>query len=243
MDLSKAKLLAIIPAYNEENSVANVIRDIRREIPEMDVLVINDQSTDATEAVLRKNRINHLTLTNNLGIGGAVQAGLLYALRHQYDYTVQVDGDGQHPAGNIRELLQALVDNRTDIVIGSRYLTSQQRVSSLARRIGGGLLSTWIRLVTGVRVTDPTSGFRALNARAIRFLSQHYPQEYPEPISIIDVLENGLSLLEIPVTMKSRAHGQSSIQGLNTFFYMVKVMFAILIAKFRRGEKACLKLH
>lgn len=201
----------------------------------VDVLVVNDKSTDETERVLWENNISHLSLPINLGIGGAVQSGFLFAERNNYDIAVQVDGDGQHPPEQIPLLIEPILKDGVDFVIGSRYLQKSQIVSSLARRFGGGMLATFIWMNTGKKVTDPTSGFRAYNQRTIKFLSRNYPQEYPEPISVIELLDCGFKHKEIPVRMKERQFGQSSITGANTFFYMLKVMFAIIIAKLRRG--------
>lgn len=234
---AKPKILAIVPAFNEEKSILAVVKDIRNADDRIDVLVVNDKSTDRTEHILRENNIPHLELPVNLGIGGAVQSGFLYAKMHGYDIALQVDGDGQHPAEQIKQLLQPILDNQADFVIGSRYLEGTQIVSSLARRIGGGLLAWLIWALTGKKVSDPTSGFRAYNQRAISVLCNYYPQEYPEPISVLELLDAGFRLCEISVRMRERAHGRSSITGINTFFYMLKVMFAIAVAKLRGGAE------
>ena len=229
------RILVIVPAFNEEKSVVSVAKAARDAYDHVDVLVVNDKSTDETEDLLRKNDIHYLSLPINLGIGGAVQSGFIFAERNNYDIAVQVDGDGQHPPEQIPLLIEPILKDGVDFVIGSRYLQKSQIVSSLARRFGGGMLATFIWLNTRKKVTDPTSGFRAYNQRAIKFLSRNYPQEYPEPISVIELLDCGFKLVEIPVKMKEREFGQSSITGANTFFYMLKVMFAIIIAKLRRG--------
>lgn len=229
------KILIIIPAFNEEKSVVAVAKAARDAYENVDVLVVNDKSTDRTERVLQEHDIDHLSLPTNLGIGGAVQSGFIFAERNNYDIAVQVDGDGQHPPEQIPLLVTPILQDGVDFVIGSRYLQKSQIVSSFARRLGGGMLATFIWMNTGKKVTDPTSGFRAYNQRAIKFLSRNYPQEYPEPISVIELLDCGFKLVEIPVKMKERQFGQSSITGANTFFYMLKVMFAIIIAKLRRG--------
>ncbi len=229
------RILVIIPAFNEEKSVVSVAKAAGDAYDNVDVLVVNDKSTDETEDLLRKNDIHYLSLPINLGIGGAVQSGFIFAERNNYDIAVQVDGDGQHPPEQIPLLVEPILKDNVDFVIGSRYLQKNQIVSSLARRFGGGMLATFIWMNTGKKVTDPTSGFRAYNQRAVKFLSRNYPQEYPEPISVIELLDCGFNLVEIPVNMKEREFGQSSITGANTFFYMLKVMFAIIIAKLRRG--------
>lgn len=230
------RVLVIIPAYNEEKSVVSVAEQAKASYPNVDVLVINDKSTDRTEQVLREHRINHISLPTNLGIGGAVQTGFMYARDHGYDIAIQVDGDGQHPPQQIPTLIDALLEKQDDFVIGSRYLHKQQIVSSRARWIGGGVLSGSIFLLTRKLVTDPTSGFRAYSRKVIEYTSWSYPQEYPEPISVIELLENGFTMVEVPVQMKEREFGKSSITGLKTMFYMIKVIFAIFIAKLRRGR-------
>ncbi len=238
-DKKNPRILAIIPAFNEEKSIAHVVDRVQALAEKVDVLVINDRSTDKTEAILRQQNINHISLPINLGIGGAVQTGFVYAFQHDYDIALQVDGDGQHPPEAIPQLIAPIVDDRADVVIGSRYLYESQIVSSWARRLGSGVLASLIFVATGNKITDPTSGFRAFNKKAIYFLSQYYPQEYPEPISTIELLENGFRLQEVPVEMMVRQFGRSSITGMDTFLYMIKVIFAIIIVKLRRRTVLC----
>jgi glycosyltransferase involved in cell wall biosynthesis len=228
------KTLVISPAYNEEKSIVQVVADIQYAFPHVDVLVINDKSVDRTEKILQEQHINHISLPVNLGIGGAVQTGLLYARQKEYDLAVQVDGDGQHPVEQIGLLIKPLVEENYDFVIGSRYLGKAQVVSSFYRAMGGYVLSWLIYLLTGKHVKDPTSGFRAYNKRTIAFLAVNYPQDYPEPISLFELIDHHFKCKEIPVTMQPREHGRSSIVGLSTFFYMIKVMFTILIIKIRK---------
>jgi glycosyltransferase involved in cell wall biosynthesis len=236
MKPAQAKILVIVPAFNEEKSIAAVVQLVRQAMPGADVLVINDKSTDHTEHILQKNGLSYLSLPVNLGIGGAVQTGFIYAAQNDYDIAVQVDGDGQHPPEQIPNLIDCLTAGPCDCVIGSRNLAQKQMVSSRARRLGGSLLSLVLFLTTWKKITDPTSGFRAYSRRAVQFLSRFYPQDYPEPISVMDLLKNGFVIQEIPVVMQERAHGQSSITGINTVAYMIKVIFAILISKIRRGN-------
>jgi len=232
------RVLAVVPAYNEEKSILKVVQRTRRAVKGVDVLVIDDQSTDRTRMLLIEQQIDHISLPLNLGIGGAVQTGFLMAHQDGYDVVVQVDGDGQHPPEQIPLLLAAMSEHGADAVIGSRYLQENQIVSTRARRYGGGLLGLLIRLTTGKTITDPTSGFRAYNARAVAFLCDSYPQEYPEPISAIELLLNGFQVVETPVRMEERQHGTSSITGWNTVFYMIKVMFAILVVRLRRRSRS-----
>ncbi len=228
------KILVITPAFNEQDSIIRVAADIKAACPQADLLVINDKSTDQTEKMLLQHHLDHISLPVNLGIGGAVQTGLLYAHKKEYDLAVQVDGDGQHPAEQIGLLLQPLQEGQYDFVIGSRYLGKTHRVSSVYRVAGGFVLSSLIFLLTGQQVKDPTSGFRAFNKKTIAFLSANYPQDYPEPISVFELINHGFKCKEVPVTMQTREHGRSSIIGLATFFYMIKVMFTILIIKIRK---------
>lgn len=229
-----ARILVIIPAFNEEKSIVAVAHAALNAHPGVEVLVVDDCSTDRTAAILRAGGINHVSLPVNLGIGGAVQTGFLYAWEQGHDIAIQVDGDGQHPPAQIPLLLRAMEQKGLDVVIGSRYAAGSQIVSTWARRIGGGLLGALILVATGQRVSDPTSGFRAYSRHAIDYLRRYYPQEYPEPISAIELMMNGFKLGEVPITMQERQHGTSSITGLNTLFYMIKVMFAIVIVKIRR---------
>lgn len=230
------KILAVLPAFNEEKSIVEVAERTRKSMDGLDVLVVNDHSLDRTEELLRANQINHLSLPVNLGIGGAVQSGFKYALENGYDIAVQVDGDGQHPSEQLPVLLKPLLEGEVDFVSGSRYLETNQIVSSWARRLGGGLLGTLIQTMTRHRITDPTSGFRAYNRSALEFLCRTYPQEYPEPISIIELIMHGFRMREVPVAMSERQFGRSSITGFDTVFYMIKVIFAILIVRVRREK-------
>jgi len=228
------KTLIISPAFNEADSIVRVAKEIQTIYPQVDIIVINDKSTDRTEKVLLEHHIDHISLPVNLGIGGAVQTGLLYARKKEYDLAVQVDGDGQHPAEQIGDLIAPLVNEDFDFVIGSRYLGKTQMVSSYYRVMGGYVLSRLIFLLTGKQVKDPTSGFRAFNKRTIAFLADNYPQDYPEPISVFELIDHQFKCKEVPVSMQAREHGRSSIMGLTTFFYMIKVMFTILIIKIRK---------
>jgi len=234
--LSRNRTLVVVPAYNEEKSILDVVHRIRKTQPGIDVLVINDHSTDGTEHILLQHRINHVSLPVNLGIGGAVQTGFLFARDHDYDVVVQVDGDGQHPPEQITELTTMLTKCELDVVIGSRYLAGSRIVSSHARRLGGAVLGTLIFIATGKRVTDPTSGFRAYSRRVLDYLCWLYPQEYPEPISVMELILQGYRIEEVPIIMEERRFGRSSITGLNVFFYMLKVMFSIIIVRIRRRK-------
>ena len=225
------KTLVIIPAYNEEGNIRNTIRDLRENAPEMDLLVVNDCSTDGTEAILQNEDVTHLNLPVNLGIGGGMQAGYRYARERGYDIAIQFDGDGQHEACYLKDLIFPLEAGEADIVIGSRFIEKEGFQSSGARRAGIGILSGLIRLLCGVRVLDVTSGMRAVNRRFICEYAEHYAQDYPEPEAILDAGMKGAVIREVPVQMKERESGRSSISALRSVYYMIKVSLALLVGR------------
>ncbi len=227
------KLLVVIPAYNEQGNILNTIRDLRENCPEADCIVVNDCSKDGTLKLIEENGIPYLDLPVNLGIGGAVQTGYLYGVQHGYDIAVQFDGDGQHRADCIRDLIRPLEEGRADMAVGSRFLDKDEKEgfkSSAARRIGIRWLSMLIRLVTGKRVKDVTSGFRAVNCRLMAYYAENYAQDFPEPEAIVLALNNGFRVTEVAVRMNARENGESSIQALMSVYYMIKVSLAILVA-------------
>lgn len=221
--------IAIVPAYNEEKNIAKVIDSLRN--AGWDFVVINDGSKDGTSSVLRSMGAPHIDLVQNLGIGGAVQAGYLYALRTGYDIAVQYDGDGQHDASYLDQLIEPLVCGDADITIGSRFVGNESEFkSSFARRVGIVVLSTLLRLVSRVKIYDVTSGFRAANKRAMKLFARYYPVDYPEPESIAYACARGMRVVEVPVAMHERTGGASSIFGFKSAYYMVKVGASILIS-------------
>lgn len=227
------KLLIIIPAYNEEGNILHTLEDLRKEFPQAEPLVINDCSKDTTLQLLKDHQVNYVDLPVNLGIGGAVQAGYLYAARNGYDIAVQFDGDGQHRADCLEKLIQPLLDGKADMVVGSRFLPDSDQdgfQSSASRRFGIKLLSFLIKLVTGKKINDVTSGFRAVNRDLIEFYSENYAQDFPEPEAIVMALKNGFRVAEAPVRMNERTAGTSSIRALASAYYMIKVSLAILVA-------------
>ncbi len=232
------RLLVIIPAYNEEESLGRVIRKVRAAVPGADVVVINDGSTDATPEIAEGYGAILVSLPYNLGIGSAMQTGFMFARDNHYPIAVQVDGDGQHDPAEIPELLAALREGRADVVIGSRYLEDRGYITPKLRRMGIVILAAIISVITGQRITDPTSGFRALNRRAIDFSAVEYPFDYPEPESVVTFKRAGLRIVEIPVTMNPRYGGQSSITPLRSAYYMIKVIMAILINLLRERPRA-----
>lgn len=229
------KTLVIIPALNEEDSIAYVIDLIHQHAPWADIAVINDGSSDRTGAIAEACGAIALHMPYNVGIGAAVQTGFLYASERDYDVTVQTDGDGQHPPSEIPGLVETLMRSDADIIIGSRFLEDRGYRAPTPRRIGIIILARIISWVTGQRCTDPTSGFRASNRRTIRLCSRLYPHDYPEPEAIVMLHRAGLRVREVPVAMSARYGGRSSITPLRSGVYMVKVILAILIGLLRRA--------
>lgn len=229
------RILVIIPAYNEAKNLPSVITELHGACPLWDIVVIDDGSADDTAVVAHALQVPVLKLSFNLGIGAAVQTGLIYADRLNYDICLQIDGDTQHtPAESIR-LVEALQSTNADLIIGSRFKLNEGGFqSSLPRRLGIKVLVFIICLLTRCRVTDPTSGQRAFGRRAIRFLAPLYPQEYPEPESVYMCLHAGLRVLEVPVCMRPRKFGRSSIDVLNSLLYIIKVVIGILVHSTRR---------
>lgn len=224
---SVPRVLVIVPAYNEQDCIVETVRRIKE--TGYDYVVVNDGSKDNTLKLCRENGINVLDLPQNLGIGGAVQAGHKYAQHYGYDIDVQVDGDGQHDPGYIPQLVK-MIEDGADLAIGSRFVQETDGFQSTwLRRVGITWLSGLLKLLTGKIVTDPTSGFRASGRRAIELFCENYPMDYPEPESIALALENGLSLSETPVNMLERQGGSSSIGGFSSVYYMIKVTLAIIL--------------
>lgn len=235
--MKKIKILLIIPAYNEEKNILKTYQTIKeynkKKKTEYDVIVINDGSKDKTEEVLIKNKIPHICLLTNLGIGGAVQTGYKYANRNGYDIAIQYDGDGQHDVSYVEKLIEPIVNENMDMTIGSRFIDKKESEfqSSFARRIGIKLISFFIKLKTGKKVYDTTSGFRAVGKKGIASFASIYPSEYPEPISTVYVLSRGYTFKEVPVSMNERTEGKSSIHTWKKLYYMVNVLLTILLMK------------
>ena len=237
INMSDLKILIIIPAYNEEKSIKKVIDNIRKEFPyKCDIIVINDGSADETSKIAKAADVKVVDLIFNSGIGAAMQTGYLYADYNDYDIAVQIDGDGQHDPSYLADLIAPVVDDKADMVIGSRYIEKSSFKSSISRRIGMIFLSKLIRLLTGVKVTDTTSGFRAINKKVIKRFSKIYPLDYPEPDVIVRLHKLNFRIMEIPVEMNQRQGGVSSITPFNSLLYIVKVSIAILINTLRSKE-------
>lgn len=230
----KKRILIVVPSFNEEKNVPVVIEDIRTSLPECDILVVNDCSTDNTSRVVRETEgAKIVDLPYNLGIGGAVQTGFKYAARNDYDYAVQVDGDGQHIAAEVVKLIDTMDKVGCDMVIGSRFLDVESFRTTAVRRVGIRVFYILYKLLARISVTDGTSGFRAYNRRCIKFLSDNYPDDYPEPEAVIMLKKNGFKILEVGVSMRERIHGKSSITPLKSIYYMIKVVFSIFFAYLR----------
>lgn len=231
------KILLIIPAYNEEENilkVCNVIEEYNKKNEQkLDYVVINDCSKDNTLKILRENNLNHIDLIHNLGIGGAVQTGYKYAYKNNYDIAVQFDGDGQHDVNYVEKICKPIINQEVNMVIGSRYLDKKESEfqSTFMRRLGSNIISIFIKIFCGKKITDPTSGFRAADKKVIKEFANNYPTEYPEPESEVSLLVNGYKILEVPVSMNEREGGVSSIT--KNFWkpvdYMMKVVLAIII--------------
>lgn len=227
------RILIIIPCYNEASGIVQLLNEIEKLDARCDTLVVDDGSTDDT-CDKAEPLSPCVRLLRNLGIGGAVQTGFKYAQRHNYDFCIQIDGDGQHPPDQILRLLARYRKNNPNIVIGSRYLAPSAYQSPWARRLGSRLIALTINgLFAKVAVTDPTSGMRLMDRTAIDFFVDAYPHDYPEPISIAWALRHGLTVVEEPVNMRPRDHGVSSINGFRTLAYMLRVIFYIVCARFQ----------
>ncbi|MGO9832268.1 MAG: glycosyltransferase family 2 protein [Myxococcaceae bacterium] len=223
------RVLVIVPAFNEERNLPSVLLRLRQAGPSCDVCVVDDGSNDATAAVAARFGAVVLRCPVNLGIGGAVQTGYLWARDHGYEIAVQVDGDGQHDPQDLPALIAPIEEGRAEVVIGSRFLALGGFRSTLVRRAGIRYLSCLIRARFGIRVSDPTSGFRGVGRRAIELFAHSYPSDYPEPEAAAWAMRAGLRVMEVPVSMSSRVHGESSIGAFGSVYYFVKVSLALLI--------------
>lgn len=228
------KILTIIPAYNEEGSVGKVIEELRVHLSRADILVVNDGSTDLTSEKAKAYGTMVLDLPFNLGIGGAMQAGYRYAWENGYDIAIQVDGDGQHDPREIGKLLRALEEKKIDIALGSRFIGDSEYKSSTMRRIGISIFSRVLSMIVRQKITDPTSGFRAANRKAIQLFASNYPQDYPEPEAVVLLHQCRLKMGEIPVGMSKRYSGESSITKIRSVYYVVKVLLAIFVDCFKK---------
>lgn len=228
------KVLVIIPAYNEEENILKTCQNLNKiknnKDYKLDYIVINDGSKDNTLNVCLENKLPVINLVHNLGIGGAVQTGYIYAMKNNYDIAIQFDGDGQHDASYINDLVMPIINGGSDMTIGSRYVSNLSEFkSSKIRQLGIKILSFILKLTTHKKIYDITSGFRASNKDIIRFFVSDYPSDYPEPETVVAVIKRGYKVKEIPVKMHEREHGTSSITPIKSIYYMVKVSYAMVI--------------
>lgn len=229
------KPLIIIPAFNEARSIEKVVNNLIEKYPQYDYVIINDGSTDETERICYNNHYQVLNLPINMGIGGAVQTGYRYARDNDYDIAVQIDGDGQHNVAYLEGMLALIRSEEADIVIGSRFVEMEGFQSSGIRRVGIQFLSVLGWVLTGSRVRDITSGYRAVNKRFIKIFAEDYPADYPEPEAIVIAAVHGGKIKEYPVVMEERKNGESSITPKRSVYYMVKVTLAMLIRRLSFG--------
>jgi glycosyltransferase involved in cell wall biosynthesis len=226
--------VVIVPAHNEEASIARVINEVRVRDASLEIIVVDDGSTDRSGQVAEAAGAIVLRLPFNVGIGGAVQTGYKYAEENGFDIAVQVDGDGQHDPEEIGRLLEPIYAGRADMVVGSRFAPGGGYRGTPLRRVGIHLFAAIVSLIVRARVTDTTSGFRAVNRKAIELFAADYPQDYPEVEATVLLVRRGLRMLEVPVKMRVRETGTSSITTLRAGYYMIKVLLALFIGLFRR---------
>jgi glycosyltransferase involved in cell wall biosynthesis len=233
---STGRVIAVVPAHNEEGAIGAVVDEIRAFDPSFDVVVVDDGSTDATAAVASAHGAAVVVLPFNLGIGGAVQTGFKYALERGYELAVRLDGDGQHDPAELPKLLAPIRSGEADIVTGSRFANLGEGAyrPPFARRIGIVWFARLVSLLTRRRVTDTTSGFQALNRRGIALFAGDYPNDYPEVEATLLVFKHRLRPVEVPVRMREREHGESSITFFRSIYYMLKVTLALFVAMARK---------
>lgn len=234
------RVLLIIPAYNEEENILKTYKTIvnynKQNKTKYDIIVINDGSTDKTGEICLKNNIPTINLVHNLGIGGAVQTGYKYAYENDYDIAIQYDGDGQHDVRYVKNIIEPIIKEKADFVIGSRFIKKKKNnfQSTFTRRMGINLISFVIKLVSRKKIYDTTSGFRAVSKNIICDFANNYPIEYPEPITTVELIKKGYRFQEVSVKMNERAGGSSSIHSWKNIYYMINVIFSILVIGMRR---------
>jgi len=229
----KLKCLIIVPAFNESQSVGKLVRRLNRSLPDCHVLVIDDGSTDDTLRQIPASA-SVVSLPFNLGIGGAMQTGYRFAALNNYDVAVQVDGDGQHRPREVVKLVEALHTGGADLVVGSRFMADASFVPSFTRMTGIRVLSAWIRFLCGLKITDCTSGFRAVNQKVIRAYAHWYPEDYPEPEVVLLLHRSKFKVVEIPVRMRRRMYGRSSISLAHGLYYVLKVSICLFLDMVRQ---------
>jgi len=228
-----ADTVIVLPAFNEEESLGGLLREIRQHVPDYPVVVVNDGSTDRTTEIAASEGARVLDLPCNLGVGGAVQAGFRYAFEEGFEYAIRCDGDGQHPPSEIPKLVQGMREKNVDLIIGSRFLKDEGYTSTRFRQCAIAGLSVLLSVICRRRVTDPTSGFQMLNRVLLCFFSRSYPIDYPEPEALALMRRQGYDYAEVPAKFRERTAGQSSISGWGTAYYAVKVFLALLVDRAR----------
>lgn len=235
MLMADKKPLIIIPAYKEAENIETLVDNIINNYPQYDYIIVNDGSKDNTAQICREKGYDFCDLPINLGIGGAVQTGYKYAERNGYEIAVQIDGDGQHDVSQLDKVIEPIKRDEADIVIGSRFIEKEGFQSSAVRRIGIKFLSSLIWVCTGRKISDVTSGYRAVNSKFIHIYAENYPNDYPEPEALVVAVMNRGRIKEIPVIMNERKAGKSSIHAWKSVYYMVKVTLAIIICRISLG--------
>jgi len=233
----RLRTLAIVPAYNEEGSLGQVLEEIRAADPELHVVVINDHSTDGTAEIAERAGVSIVHLPFNLGIGGAMQTGYQYARDHGFEVAMQIDSDGQHDAAEAHKLLEPLARGEADMVIGTRFAGVGDYRSTPGRRMGMVMFSGVARMLAGLKITDPTSGFRAVNRHGIELFARDYPHDFPEVESNVLAARHGLRIVEVPVRMRQRAAGRSSVTSIRGTYFVIRIMLALFVSLFRRYPK------
>lgn len=228
-EVSQMKVLALVPAFNEERNIYEVVTSIKACQPEIDVLVVNDGSLDRTSNEAKRAGAHVIDLPNNLGIGGAVQTGYMYAVNNSYDIAIQVDGDGQHDPEDIGKLIESIEKGEADMVIGSRFVCKSDYKPSFSRKMGINFFAKIVSILVKSPIMDTTSGYRAVNKRVIELFANYYPTDYPEVETIVYASRKGMKIKELPVNMRERQGGRSSITPVKAIYYMLKVTLALIL--------------
>jgi glycosyltransferase involved in cell wall biosynthesis len=228
------KILTVIPAYNEEKNIAGVIGEIKKSFPNTDIVVINDGSEDKTKKCVQAAGAKLINLPYNMGYGAALQTGFKYAIKNKYNYVIQIDGDGQHDPADISRLLEPLFLGEADVVIGSRFLGEKKYKAPFLRLLGMMVFSFLASILTGQKITDPTSGYQALNLNGTRFYaSEYYPVDFPDADVIIMLHRAGLKVKEVPITMYQSPENKSMHAGLKPVYYIFKMFLSIFLTLLR----------
>lgn len=235
-EIKPMRRLAIVPALNEEGAVGSVIDEIRGFDPAFEIVVVDDGSSDRTSEIARSRGVHVVTLPFNLGIGAAMQTGFRFAQANGFDLAVQIDGDGQHDPAELPALLEPILAAEADYVVGSRFAGAEAFRSSFTRRLGIRLFAFTVSVIAHQRLTDTTSGFRAINRRGIALFAADYPHDYPEVEATVMIVKHRLRLKEVPVRMRERKTGRSSITKFSSVYYVFKVLLALFVDLFRPRE-------